>query len=548
VKFPAPIRLANLAFVLVFVVAATFSAPAETPPATVPQTAGHLILVLPFENKSGQPNIDWMGEAMPEVMNRRLASAAFLPIGREDRLYALDHLGLPPGFRPSRASTIRLAQNLDADTVIIGSYTSDGTHLTLSARILDVTALTLGPPIEEQGEQLHLLDGINSLAWKLVRQLDPAYPVAEQTFIAADAKLPLAVFENYIRGLVEDSAAERTKHLKEAVRLDPTYTPAWLALGRLYFHQQEFELAAAALAKVPKSDPSALGASFDLGLASFYTGNYAQAEQSFAFVATQLPLSEVINNQAVATSRRNHDAAALFQQAVNADPQDPDYHFNLALALRRRNDIPGAMREVGECLKLRPTDTEAQALLTSLQTNASKSNPSPTPQAASSFTEADTTGPLERIKRNYNEASFRQAAYAIDQMQAMKLEALSPSARAAALTTAGTHSLNSGLLLEAERQFQNALQADSANAAAHAGLAEVRERSGDADGARAQAMQSLQLQPNVDAHLVLARIDLNANQLPSAAGEVTQALKLDAKNAAALGLRQALQSRGQQVQ
>jgi tetratricopeptide (TPR) repeat protein len=543
VKFPVLVRLVFIFAVFV----TTLSGSAETP-TTAAQSAGHLILVLPFENKSGQSNIDWMSESMPEVMNRRLASAGFLPIGREDRLYALDHLGLPPNFRPSRASTIRLAQNVDADTVIIGSYSSDRAHLTLTARILNVTDLKLGAPIDEQVDLARLLDGINSLSWKLVRQLDPAYPVAEQTFVAADAKLPLAVFENYIRGLVEDSPAERMKHLKEAVRLDPTYTPAWLALGRLYFHEQEFELASAALGKVPKSDPAALGASFDRGLASFYTGNYVQAEESFAFVATQLPLSEVINNQGVATSRRNHDAAALFQQAVNADPKDPDYHFNLALALRRRNDIPGAMRETGECLKLRPSDAEAQALLAALKSNAANAAVKANASLASAPADATTAGPLERIKRNYNEASFRQAAYEIDQMQAMKLEALSPTARAAALTTAGTQSLHSGLLLEAERQFQNALRADSANSAAHAGLAEVRERSGDTDGARMQAMQSLQLQPNVDAHLVLARLDLSANQLPSAAGEITQALKLDAKNAAALGIRQALQSRGQQVQ
>jgi len=506
---------------------------------------GHLILVLPFENRSAQPNIDWMGESMPEVMNRRLASAGFLPIGREDRLYALDHLGLPPNFRPSRASTIRLAQNLDADSVILGSYTSDGKRLTITARILDINGLKMSTPAEEQVDLSRLLDGINSLAWRLVRQIDPAYPVAEQTFVAADAKVPLSVFENYIRGLVEDTPAERTRHLKEAVQIDPTYYPAWLALGRLYFHEQEYELAAAALGKVPKSDPAALGAAFDRGLASFYIGDYVQAEESFAFVATQLPLSEVINNEGVAASRRDHDAASLFQQAITADPKDPDYRFNLALALRRRNDIPGAMQEASECLKLRPQDSEAQALLASLQSEAAhpavKTN-------ASVTTTSSQTGPLERIKRNYNETAFRQAAYEIEQMQAMKLELLRPSARSDTLTTAGTRYLNGGMLLEAERQFENALLADSANAEAHAGLAQVRERSGDPGDARLQAQQSLQLKPNADAHLVLARLDLQANQLPSAAGEVSQALQLDPKNAAALGMRLALQSKGQQVQ
>ncbi len=552
-KFPATIRFLALVTVLgISLGVLAQQAPLTAPIAAQTQTApsGHLILVLPFENRSAQPNnIDWISESMPEVMNRRLESAGFLPIGREDRLYALDHLGLPPNFRPTRASTIRLAQNLDADSVIIGSYSSDGKRITMTARILDISGLKLSAPIEEQAELPRLLDGINSLAWKLVRQFDPAYPVAEQTFVAADAKLPLSAFENYIRGLVEDSPAERIKHLKEAVQLDPAYYPAWLALGRMYFHEQEYELASAAFSKIPKTEPSALGASFYRGLASFYTGNYVQAEESFAFVATQLPLSEVINNEAVAASRRNHDAASLFQQAISADPKDPDYHFNLALALRRRNDIPGAMREVGECLKLRPQDTEAQALLASLETAAS----SPTPLKTNAFlapgaANTNPTGPLERIKRNYNEAAFRQAAYEIDQMQAMKLESLPPAARSTAYAKAGARSLNSGLLLEAERQFQEALRADEGNAAAHAGLAEIRERSGDADGARQQANESLQASPNADAHVVLARLDMQAGQLSSAAGEVTQALKLDPKNPAALGLRQALQSKSQQVQ
>ena len=47
---------------------------------------GRLLLVLPFDNRTDKPNLDWISEAIPEVINRRLASAGFLPIGREDRL------------------------------------------------------------------------------------------------------------------------------------------------------------------------------------------------------------------------------------------------------------------------------------------------------------------------------------------------------------------------------------------------------------------------------------------------------------------------------
>jgi Tfp pilus assembly protein PilF len=181
------------------------------------------------------------------------------------------------------------------------------------------------------------------------------------------------------------------------------------------------------------------------------------------------------------------------------------------------------------------------SLQTSATTTAVKTTASAAPTASSE-------GPLERIKRTYNKTAFRQAAYEIEQMQAMKLAAQPATARSAALTEAGVKYLNSGLLLEAEHQFQNAIAADGTDAGAYAGLAEVRERSGDAANARLEAQQSLKLSPNADAHVVLARLDLQGNQLSSAAGEVSQALQLDPKNAAALGLRQALQSKGQQVQ
>ncbi len=329
-------------------------------PTAEPQTRGRLLLVLPFENHTSQPNLDWIGEAAADILNRRMGAAGFLAISRGDRLYALDRLGLPQSFQPSRATTIRIAQNLDADSVILGSYTVTGDRLSATAQVLDVKALKLSPPIQQEADLKNLLNILNSLAWHLARQLDPSYSVAEQTFLAADSPLRVDAFENYIRGTIAEAPAERVVHLKESVRLNPTFTPAWFALGMAYFANQDYDAAAATFGRLSKDDRRALEADFYRGLAFFYTANYMKAEDAFAFVSMRLPLPEVVNNQAVAASRRGRDGAPLFQQAVTADPKDPDYHFNLAVALRRRNDIQGAIREIDQELKLRPQDTEAQ--------------------------------------------------------------------------------------------------------------------------------------------------------------------------------------------
>jgi tetratricopeptide (TPR) repeat protein len=529
----------------------------ETPAASTQAIAhGRLLLVLPFENHTGQANLAWIGQAFPEIFNRRLGSAGFLPISRTDRLYALDHLGLPVNFQPSRASAIRLAQTLDADYVVFGSYTTTGTTLNTTAEVLDVTAMKLGAQLNSQADLTHLLDTLNNLAWQVTRQLDPTYAVAEQTFIAADSNLRLDAFENYVRGLTEDSIDERIRRLREAVRLSPTFYPAWLALGKAYFANQNYEEAASTLGHLTKDDPNALEADFYRGLSFFYTGKYLEAEDAFAFDSTRLPLPEVVNNQGVAAARRGKDAGALFLQAIAADPNDADYHFNLALALRRRGDLAGAVREIDQAVKLRPHDTEAASLAATLHSQqqdpaaATKINASLSTTQNSAQTGAQNNagiGPLERIKRIYNEASFHQAAFEMEQVQTMRLSALPPAERSATLTKEGTQFFNRGLILEAEREFQAALAADPSSSAAHAGLAQVRERSSDPEAARQEAQKSLQLQPNVTAHLVLARMDLQANQLSAAAGEVSQALRIEPANANAHGMKQALEQRGQQV-
>jgi tetratricopeptide (TPR) repeat protein len=518
------------------------------PSGLMAQATGKLLLVLPFDNLANQPNLDWISEAVPEVLNRRLASAGFMPISRDDRLYALDHLGLPSSFQPSRASAIRLAQTLDADYVIVGSFSTSGSRFRAKAQVLKMDALHMSAPLQEEADITHLLDVLNSLAWGLAKQIDPQFAVARNTFVAAGAGMRMDAFENYIRGLVETDPAEQIRHLKEAVRLDPGFSPALLGLGKAYFANQQFELAATTLGRLPRNDPNAREADFDRGLAYFYVGSYVRAEDAFAFVSKQLPLPEVVNNQGVAAARRGLDATSFFQQAVAADPNDPDYQFNLAIALSRRKDFSGARRAIEQTIKLRPQDVEAQAFQATLRGNPQLPADAPaSTRAAFNPAPAADSIPLERIKRTFNEASFRQAAFEMEEMEDAHLATLSPQKRAAALTTAGMRFFNQGLILEAEREFHAALAADAGNPEAHAGLALVRERGGDPKEARLEAAESLNARPNVTAYLVLARLDLQADQKLAATADVSNALKLEPQNAAARGLKQQIESKGQPV-
>jgi Tfp pilus assembly protein PilF len=105
------------------------------------------------------------------------------------------------------------------------------------------------------------------------------------------------------------------------------------------------------------------------------------------------------------------------------------------------------------------------------------------------------------------------------------------------LTAQAADYLDRGLLLEAERLYRSAVAADGKTAEAHAGLAEVGERTGDAEAARHEAKAALELNPSASAYLVLGRLDLAAGRVNEASKETAEALKLDPTSAAAQELR-----------
>ena len=295
------------AFVLLFAAAlASLQHLAAQEPAA---PAGRVVLVLPFENKSGNPSLNWIGDSFPDTLDRRLNTSGFLTISHDDRTYAYDHLGLPKDFRPSRATTIQIARQLDANYVVIGSFTVANNHINVQAKALSVDNLRLSQPVEDSADLPRLFDAENAVAWKLARAIDPKFSVAESTFVASGA-VPLPAFEDYIRGMDAVSAAERLQRLQAAVTNAPTYGAALLALGKEQYAARNFSDAATTLSKVPQDNPLALEAGFYLGLSRFNTTNYAGAETAFGFVAGRLPLPEVVNDQGVSLSRQGKDAVA----------------------------------------------------------------------------------------------------------------------------------------------------------------------------------------------------------------------------------------------
>jgi len=533
---PGRIRAAAFLVFSVFVSATYAGAQLTAQAAATLTNHGHILLVLPFDNRTGQPSLEWIREAAADLLSTRFAAAGFSPMTRADRMYALDHLGLPQGFQPSRASSLKLAQTLDADYIIVGNYRMNGSSIEAEAQLVDVPHLRMTPAVGAYGAMSNMIAVFDSLAWKLTRELDPTFSVGEQTFVAAGESLRLDAYEQYIRGITEPDQAERLRHLEQSVKLSPGFSPAWMALGREEYQGQQYEEAAQAFAKVDSNSQDALEAGFYRGISLLFSGNYAEAEKAFANVAKVLPLAEVVNNQAVAISRQGRDGTALYVQAASSDPNTADYHFNLAVSLKREGKTTSALNELAQCLKLRPNDSEAQSLEQAWKNPAAG-------QAAAGADPASAPDPLERIIRTFDANAFRQAAVVLDQVDASHLADLSPREQSLKICEQAGGYLRRGLLLEAERLYQSAISADGNVAEAHVGLAEVSERVGDNSAARKEAQLALELAPSADAYLVLGHLDLEENHLQEARTEAGNALKLSPASPAAQELMREVEAR-----
>ena len=494
--------------------------------------AGRTMVVIPFENASPTPGLEWLGESFPETFHEQLNSPVLYVASRDERLRAYDRQGVPAGVHPSRATLYRLAEQMDLDYAVLGSYKYDGERLTATAQLLDMRAPKLSPAVTESGPLADLGTLQSALAWDVLRLIRTDFSVPKDKYIASIAPARLDALENYVRGTLATTAEEKVQRYREAVRLNPDYAQAWLELGKTYYAQRAYELAITALSEVQPSSAVAREANFYLGLAAYAHGDFAKSESAFEFVAARLPLAEVYNNLGVVAARRGQKKAAeYFERAIQNDPSDADYHFNLGVTLTHAGDSTGAARELRTALEHRPNDAEARTLLDSL-----------TPQAGGGIVPSSATSkaPMERIKRNYEEDAFRQMTTQMGSWAEQQFARSDPRAHARFHLELGKELLAHGFTTEAETEFRHAAAVDPSSSAPLTALAEDYDARGDAREARAQAEAALHIRESAEAYLILARLDLRENRMEAAAQNINRALQLEPGNSAGQDLKRTL--------
>src|SRR6201986_1424489 len=141
----------------------------------LPRAQAATYLVMPFFNVSKNSNLDWMGESFAESVREALSSEGLMALERDDRIEAYSRLSLRPYSLLTKASVVKIGEELDAELVIFGQYDvkpvpDSAAHsrgsLQITARVLDLKHVKQGPEFHEVGALEDLAALQEHLAWQ----------------------------------------------------------------------------------------------------------------------------------------------------------------------------------------------------------------------------------------------------------------------------------------------------------------------------------------------------------------------------------------------
>ncbi|HEX7137399.1 MAG TPA: tetratricopeptide repeat protein, partial [Vicinamibacterales bacterium] len=519
------------AAVLLFI--AVLAAPASA------QSVGR-ILVMPFDTQKREARVFWLGEAASVLLTDNLTASGANPISRVERLQAFERLQVPPVAALTDATVIRIGQLVGADRIVTGTLSLEGDILKVRARSIALDAGRVQLDATETGQ----LSDLYVTFRRLAVQIAPGSPAMP----ASAPQPPVAAFESYIKGLLAETPATAIDYLNAALRLQPGFDRARLALWDVYADQGEHERALATLKAVGRDSAEFRRARFLAGLSQLELRRYDDAFASFRSLADERAEPAVMNNLGVVQLRRSASASGgrptfFFDEAAKADPADADFDFNLGYAYWTDRDYRSSIYWLREAVRRRPTDGIAHYVLGAALA------------AAGNSTEAVREKELaRRLSSEFTQWDRRPATDPIPRdLERVKNEIGLPAGREilAKLATSGQRDqqelarfyLESAERLyarendrEAAAELGRALYLSPYLASAHLLLGRIHVRNGRMQEAIEALKISIWSEETAAAHAVLGEAYRQERDLTSARAEADRALAIDSTSAEAKAL------------
>ena len=162
-----------------------------------------------------------------------------------------------------------------------------------------------------------------------------------------------------IEALRESRFGDAERHLSAAVAAAGRRCDLSAYLAELYAKTNRHEKCAGVMEKLAESSPESADAQCKLAQAQWRTGRRAQAYMTLTAALRRLDDCAGLHLQLglfYAAEERFDEARAALGRAVEADCDNPDAHYYLAMAAAGQGDTLAAVKLLQRCLELRPDD------------------------------------------------------------------------------------------------------------------------------------------------------------------------------------------------
>jgi TolB-like protein len=285
------------------------------------------IAVLPLQNMNGDFNVDYLRFALADELTSVLTYSRTLEVRPSSVSRKYVALDLDPK---------KVGQEMRVGRILTGSFRKQGDQLLVTLEAIDVPTdrLLWQTTVAEKAENLIGLQ--EQLTTQVQRGLLPILGGAGGAVEAAASRPKnQQAYDFYLRSVAvpHDPAPnkEAIKMLEWAVGIDPTYAPAWEALGQRYYFdsiyggggEEMFQRSNSAYERATSLDPNRV-----MAASSLITNRVERGE---------LP--------------RAYDAAT---DLVRRRPQSADAHFALAYVLRYAGILDQSTQECNAARQLDP--------------------------------------------------------------------------------------------------------------------------------------------------------------------------------------------------
>jgi len=264
----------------------------------LPAAAGTRALVMPFDNVTRDRRIFWLGEAASVLLTDDLNALGSEAITRQERQRAFARLQVPPATALTDATVIRIGQLVGAGQVIVGSLQMENETLVVHVRSIALEAGRVEANVTERGP----LPELFTIFERVARRIAPTSSMSTAELERLNP--PIAVFEDFVKGLLAETPATAINYLNAALTRQPTFDRARLALWDVFTEQADHARARAAVAPVEAASLWARRARFLGALSDLSLKKYDEAFAGFKALADQAPTPALMNNLGVAQLSR----------------------------------------------------------------------------------------------------------------------------------------------------------------------------------------------------------------------------------------------------